>query len=267
MRVMRRRLNISDLRTGILPYVQEAIRDISGPNGEWAAKGFIDLAKRLYPIPDDTKVISKVLEVMLAPTIARFAKDARVKIEWCPEQNYYPDVTFIANSGTMVALDMKSAYRISDTRVSGFTLGAFTGYFRERNSSKNCVHPYSAYSKHYVLGIIYTEVAEAANRHEVFSIDDMGSVLSVIRDLEAILHEKYRIASDRPGSGNTKNIGSCTDLAQLRDGTGPFAALGAEVFDEYWKFFLTKDMARQAELSGPPYKNLEQYLRYRGVKR
>jgi hypothetical protein len=258
--------NAADLRAGLLPYVQEAIRDISGPNGEWAANGIVDLAKRLYPVPDDTKVISKVLEIMLAPTVARFAHDAGMRIEWCPEQNYYPDVTFIAGDGTMIALDIKSAYRVSQTRVSGFTLGAFTGYFRERGSSKNCVYPYGAYAKHYVLGIIYTEVAEAAGHREVFSIDDLETVLSVIRDLEAILHEKYRIASDRPGSGNTKNIGSCTDLNQLRDGTGPFAELGVEVFDDYWKFFLTKDMARQAELPHPPYKNLEEYLRYRGLK-
>jgi len=257
--------DIADLRAGLLPYIQEAIRDISGPNGEWAAKGIVDLAKRLYPVPDDTKVISKVLEVMLAPTVARFAKDAGVTVAWCPEQNYYPDVTFIGRDGTMVALDIKSAYRVSPTRASGFTLGAFTGYFRKRDSSKNCVQPYGAYAKHYVLGIIYAEVAEAAGHRDVYSIDDLETVLSVIRDLEAVLHEKYRIASDRPGSGNTKNIGSCTDLTQLRDGAGPFAELGVEVFDDYWQFFLTKDMARQAELPHPPYKNLEEYLRYRGL--
>jgi len=222
---MASQFDITDLRTALLPYIQEAIQDISGPDGEWAAKGFIDLAMRLYPIPDDTKVISKVLEVMLAPTLVRFAKDAGVRIEWCPEQNFYPDVTFVAEDGCKVALDIKSTYRVSETRISGFTLGAFTGYFRDRQSRKNIVHPYGEYAKHYVLGIIYTEVAEAAGHRGVFSIDDLETVLSVIRDLEAILHEKYRIASDRPGSGNTKNIGSCTDLNQLCDGTGPFAEL------------------------------------------
>jgi hypothetical protein len=188
-------------------------------------------------------------------------------VEWCPEQNFYPDVTFVAEDGCKVALDIKNAYRVSEKRASGFTLGAFTGYFRDRQSRKNIVHPYGEYAKHYVLGILCTDVSEAACRHDVFSIHDIETVLSVIRDLDAILHEKYRVACDRPGSGNTRNIGSCTGLAQLRDGGGPFAELGVEAFDDYWKFYLTRDMARQAELPRPPYRNVEEYLHYRGLKR
>jgi hypothetical protein len=89
-------------------------------------------------------------------------------------------------------------------------------------------------------------------------------ITSVIGNFQFFVQEKYRIASDRPGSGNTKNIGSITEISQLLNGAGPFAELGIEVFDDYWQFYLTEDMARAAELSSRPYTNLAGYLRYRG---
>jgi len=39
------------------------------------------------------------------------------------QQNYYPDVSFIAPNGTKIALDLKSTYRKTEKTVSGFTLG------------------------------------------------------------------------------------------------------------------------------------------------
>jgi len=68
------------------------------------------------------------------------------------------------------------------------------------------------------------------------------------------------MAIDRPGSGNTKNIGSTNRIQDLRDGAGPFAEFGVQVFDDYWMYYLTNDMARQAELARPPYRNLKEYL-------
>jgi len=80
------------------------------------------------------------------------------------------------------------------------------------------------------------------------------------------VQEKYRIATDRPGSGNTKNIGSVTGIEELVLGKGPFADLGEDIFRDYWRFYLTTDMARMAELPNPPYHNLETYLKYRGLR-
>ena len=62
----------------------------------------------------------------------------------------------------------------------------------------------------------------------------------------------------RPGSGNTKNIGSVTKIEQLISGTGPFAALGEEVYDDYWMFYLTRDMAEALSVQRP-YMNLKTY--------
>lgn len=46
--------------------------------------------------------------------------------------------------------------------------------------------------------------------------------------------EKWRIASDKGGSGNTANIGSIKSIPDILSGNGVFALAGEEFFDEYW---------------------------------
>lgn len=65
-----------------------------------------------------------------------------------------------------------------------------------------------------------------------------------------------------PGSGNTKNIGSVTKIEQLVNGTGPFAQLGENVYDDYWMYYLTADMARSLEIVRP-YTDLKSYIAYK----
>jgi len=87
----------------------------------------------------------------------------------------------------------------------------------------------------------------------------------VVRDLEFFAQPKFRIAKDQPGSGNTKNIGAVSKLDDLINGTGPFAKLGEAVFDNYWMFYLTRDMARAAEIGNPPYTTLATYLVHKRI--
>ena len=77
--------------------------------------------------------------------------------------------------------------------------------------------------------------------------------------MEIILQEKYRIANFIPGSGNTANIGSITNLEKLRNGTGPFAKYGSEVFEHYWRNYLRNEDAERMGIKRP-YANLEEYL-------
>jgi hypothetical protein len=225
-------------REKLLAYLNQYLCDIQDPDGNWTVKGFIDIFKNIYTISLDTKVISKVLEIMLFPKIQQFATENDFEIILSKEQNFYPDITFIdRKSEEKIALDIKSTYRTSETTASGFTLGAFTGYFRDRTSRKNITFPYGEYKKHYVLGIVYTKQDERV--------------------------DEYKIASDRPGSGNTKNIGSTTKIEELRDGTGIFSKYGINVFDDYWMYYMTKDMAQLHELPKPPYHNIKEYFEYR----
>lgn len=115
-------------------------------------------------------------------------------------------------------------------------------------------------------GVIYSKTNSAVDERRKYKLDELENITSVINSFEFFVQEKYRIASDRPGSGNTKNIGSVTQVADLITGSGPFAELGLETFDDYWKFYLTKDMARAAELPNRPYTNLASYIKYKSRK-
>ena len=240
---------------------------VATSEGEWIIKGFIDVYRRIYTISVDTKIVSKVLELLLFPMFVEFGKTHGLKIELCPQQNFYPDLTFTHEaSGRRFAVDIKSTYRTSDTEVNGMTLGAFTGYFRKRDSNKNTLYPYRQYAGHFVLGVIYSKCDGVADERKQFTLEDLPRIPSVVRDFRFFAQPKYRIASSRPGSGNTKNIGSVVKIDQLVNGTGPFASLGEEVYDDYWMFYLTKDMAQALALERP-YMNLKSYLEYkkRGV--
>ncbi len=238
---------------------------VSTQNGDWIIKGFIDVARNIYTISMDTKVISKIMELLLFPELARFAQQNGLKMVLAGQQNFYPDISFVDGEGHRFALDIKSTYRVDDAHVNGMTLGAFTGYFRERQTTKNISFPYGSYLGHYVLGVIYSKAAGEVDERRKYRLDDLENITSVVNHFEFFAQEKYCIAIDRPGSGNTKNIGSVTEIAKLLNGCGPFASLGESVFDDYWMFYLTADMARAAELPRPPYKNLKSYLKYKGL--
>jgi hypothetical protein len=231
--------------------------------GEWIIKGFIDVYRRIYTISVDTKIVSKVLELLLFPMFVEFGKANGLKIELCPQQNFYPDLTFVHEaSGRKFAVDIKSTYRISANEVNGMTLGAFTGYFRKRDSNKNILYPYSQYAGHFVLGVIYTKCDDVADERKQFTLDELPTIPSVVKEFQFFAQPKYRIASSRPGSGNTKNIGSVVKIDELVAGKGSFASLGEEVYDDYWMFYLTRDMAQALSLERP-YTNLKNYLEYK----
>ena len=241
---------------------------IATTDGDWIIKGFIDIYKRIYTISVDTKVISKVLELLLFPAFVTFAQKHGFDLELSPQQNFYPDLTFISKTTNQkYAVDIKSTYRISESKVSGMTLGAFTGYFRNRDSNKNTLYPYNQYLGHFVLGVVYSQCETGIDERKQYSLDDLENIQSVIRNFLFFAQPKYRIASTSPGSGNTKNIGSVSRLDDLLNGTGPFSQLGEDVYDDYWMFYLTNDMASTANLPRP-YTNLKSYLAYksRGIE-
>ena len=236
---------------------------VATKEGEWIIKGFIDIYRRIYTISVDTKIVSKVLELLLFPMFVEFAKKNGLEIELCPQQNFYPDLTFIhRRSRQLFAVDIKSTYRNKAGEVNGMTLGAFTGYFRQRDSKKNTLYPYNQYAGHFVLGVIYTKCDDVADERQQFALKDLKKIPSVIKDFEFFVQPKYKIASSRPGSGNTKNIGSVTSIDKLINGTGPFAALGEQVYDDYWMFYLTRDMAYALSVERP-YTNLVTYADYK----
>lgn len=229
----------------------------------WIVKGFIDIAENIYVMPGDTKVVSKIIELMLFPTFTKFAAENNLKMILPSEQNHYPDLTFIDESNNAFSVDLKTTYRVDQDKANIMTLGAFTGYFRDRKSNKNITMPYGDYMTHIVFGVIYNRSIEGLSEEKVYQVKDLESMPSAISDLQFFAQPKYRIAKDTPGSGNTKNIGAINEIDALINGNGPFSSLGEKTFDSYWMGYLTKDMARAIELPEPPYNNLASYHDYR----
>lgn len=256
-------------RTRLLAQFGELQSRVSTEVGDWTVKGFIDIYRRIYTISIDTKVLSKVLELLMFPVIARFAEEQGFDLILAPAQNQYPDISLVyrASPDICYALDIKTTYRKNEdkngqTLVSGMTLGTFGGYFRTRDRPVSSTFAYNRYSKHYVLGVVYSRV-QGIDERRVYNIEDLADIPSVARDFQFFLHEKYRVAADTAGSGNTKNIGSTRYLERLLNGTGVFARLGVEVFDDYWMNYFTAAMAREAGFAAPPYTNLKSYQTFK----
>ncbi len=257
-----------DPKTNLLTRLSECAMSLSTAvateEGDWIVKGFIDIARNIYTISVDTKVVSKIMELLLFPSLCDFANRYNYKLILCEEQNHYPDITFVDELDNKFAVDLKSTYRKDENKVNGMTLGAFTGYFRDRSSNKNVKFPYGEYSGHIVLGLIYSRADSCIDERKRYPIEELQNITSVVRNFAFFVHEKYKIAAAHPGSGNTKNIGSVTSIDDLTNGTGPFATLGESVFDDYWMNYLTLDMARAVEFPKPPYSSLKEYYVWKG---
>ena len=298
------------------------LSSVAGEGLEWRAKGIINDALAIYPMSTDTKLVSKVLELMISVALMEVCRDNGLFIKPAPYQNHYPDFTIsdTPDFANRVAVDIKSTFRVSPTKVSGLTLGAFTGYFRDRAGSKNIVYPYNSYSDHICLVALYSrssvkdacaivedagirmtdkmreviacyvadpreeswgEIVRRAREAEplrdritalisepyaTFGIESVAGIRSVITDIDVFAQEKWKIASDRVGAGNTKNIGSVSEIRALQEGTGPFTRIqdGKVHFDTYWTHYETRDMAVAAGREGVPlFKNIETYLAWR----
>ncbi len=228
---------------------------------DWIVKGFIDIDKNVYTITNDTKVVSKIIEILFIPKLDNFAQRHNLELELPSKQNFYPDLTFKDSEGHLFAVDFKSSYYRGDS-VNGLTLGSYWGYFRERDTIKNMDYTYNSYSSHTVLGMLYKQNDQKVNERSMFSVDELATIHSVIKEFIFFVQPKWKIANDIPGSGNTRNIGGITNIHKLLNGQGPFADLGEDVFDDYWSGYFNKTDARTAGIGTPRYSNLKTYKEY-----
>ncbi|WP_235852438.1 EcoRV family type II restriction endonuclease [Helicobacter vulpis] len=248
-------------------FLEKLKEQICQPDHQWKIKGFIDSERRLFSLSNDTKVVSKILEIHMFLYILEFAEDCGFDVVLPSHQNYYPDLSFVskANPALKYAIDLKTTYRNAKNPnlCNGFTLGSHGEYFRNRESCKNIQFPYKSYKGHFCLGIIYDRVK--VNELERYGLQDLQCIPSVIKNLTLFFVEKYKIASDTSGSGNTANIGSIKVIADILHERGVFAKLGEEIFDDYWMNYGYINITDPTGIQ-KPIRNLDAYLRYRGIK-
>lgn len=277
----------SEFKKELQKFANKLEKYVSTENGEWTVKGFIDIYKNIFTISADTKIVSKILEIHIFPLILQFAESVGYKVILAEKQNWYPDLTFIhkKNDKVKFALDIKTTFR-RNHKTAGFTLGSHGSYFKERDKDKNIQFPYSEYLGHFCLGIIYTRIdfkddiketeiyqveelleeselpKKKIGKRKVTTVKNLKSITSVIKDFDFFAAEKWKIASDKQGSGNTANIGSIIDIDDLKKENGIFSKLGEEWFDEYWINYGTATMIRNGNTI--KITSLKDFLEFKG---
>ena len=115
------------------------------------------------------------------------------------------------------------------------------------------------------MGIIYTRTEiDKFEETKIYNVDEIESIPAVIRDFIFFAEEKWRIASDKGGSGNTANIGSIQKIDDILSGNGVFAKAGEDLFNDYWANFGKMKIPTEKGA----YKKLSsfaEYLNYRGL--
>ena len=236
-------------------------------DNQWTIKGFIDSYQNIYTISSDTKIISKVLEIHLFPKILEFAQTYGYQVVLAEHQNHYPDISFVRIDDPSIrfAVDFKTTYRDQNRPYlcNGFTLGSHGKYFQDRNSTKNIRFPYGSYSGHFCLGVIYDRVeGSTIDETKAYQLEQLQSISSVVKNFQFFVAEKWQIASDKSGSGNTANIGSINRIEDIIHGQGMFSLLGEAWFDDYWmnfrKITVTDEQGGTKLIS-----NLKDFVEYR----
>ena len=98
----------------------------------------------------------------------------------------------------------------------------------------------------------------------VTNVDSLISITSVIKDFDFFAAEKWKIASDKQGSGNTANIGSVTNIDDLKNENGIFSNLGEEWFDKYWINYGSVTFIKNKKVE--KIRSLEDFLIFKGKK-
>lgn len=277
----------ANFKTELDKFADKLEKYVSTDDGDWTVKGFIDVFKNIYTISADTKIISKILEIHIFPQLLQFAEDNGYKIVFAEKQNWYPDITFVAdeNESVKFALDIKTIFRRND-KTAGFTLGSHGAYFKERDKNKNIQFPYNQYLGHYCLGVIYSRTAASEDfpetdiyqveelreegdapqkkvgERKITTVKNLKSITSIIKDFDFFAAEKWKIASDKQGSGNTANIGSIVDIQDLKNENGVFSQLGENWFDEYWINYGSATMVKDG--TATKITNLKDFLEFKG---
>lgn len=200
--------------------------------------GIIDASNKIHTLGTDSKIIGRIFEMLTQPVLETIAKRHNMVLKTPESQTVYPDFIMMTNDSSKekIAIDIKSTYVDNDSSTIKFTLGSFGSYMR--NNTKNIEYKYTDYVKHYVIGFVYKRNGKA-QESAVYDYSARSKIEFPFYDVKYFIQEKYKISGDKPGSGNTENIGSfpTRNFVELRNGEGPFSRLGIDAFDLYWKYY------------------------------
>ena len=186
----------------------------------WNFIGILDTDKKLHPIPKNIQ-IQALFEYLGREKVTEWAKRRRIKVIESTNTREYPDLTLLSGplGKEIIALDVKTGRR--DGNRTGFTLGSYWGYFRRPNKKMaGCRLPYGQFSQHWIIGFIY-------------DWNESADTLHMVSNIEAIVQEKWKLASKSTGTGTTTAIGSIKDIKMLKAGKSNFKT--EKEFLKYWR--------------------------------
>ncbi len=223
-----------------MPNVEDVlVAELEKLRNSYEVCGIIDRAGSVYPLGSDTKVLSTIFELVSRPAVYAAAQTLGYEVVEPKVQNHYPDFTFLHDLGdhAKIAIDVKTTYRRNDNDKFSYTLGGYTSFIRIGNERKNIVFPFNQYVRHLVIGFVYNRIAEKkAGAVHRYTLRQLTEIPLPFENVEFFVQDKWRISSDRAGSGNTTNIGSITGtIDEFRAGNGPFQS--EEEFLEYWRSY------------------------------
>lgn len=197
--------------------------------------GILDKQDKILTMGTDSKLIGRVFEMKAQPVLEKLAEAFGMVLETPKQQTYYPDFIMYKDPHKRIAVDIKTAY-VKQKGDMQFTLGSYASFLR--NNTKNIAYPYTDFVKHYVAGFVYQRNGKAQESTAV-PLDERRTMETPFYDVRCFIQEKYKIAGETTGSGNTENIGSITtkDFDDFKEGRGPFADLGEDVFEMYWSYY------------------------------
>lgn len=200
--------------------------------------GIVDTKNRIHTLGTDSKIIGRVFEILMQPVLEEIAAAHGLILETPQSQTDYPDFVMMTDkdSKEKIAIDIKTTYVKKPNSSIKFALGSYTSYLR--TNKKNIQYVYTDYAKHYVIGVVYQRNAQA-QESLVYDNAETGKIEIPYKNVRYFIQEKYKIAGENTGSGNTESIGSfrAGTIEELREGKGPFAELGKDIFELYWMYY------------------------------
>ena len=221
------------------------------------AYGILDSNDMIHTLGTASKIIGRIFEMITEPVLERISNRHGLILKTPESQTIYPDFVLMQNSSSKskIAVDVKTTYVDNNNSTIKFTLGSFGSYMR--NNTKNIEYEYTDYRKHYVVGFVYQR-NDQAQVSRVYPLNERKKIVFPYKNVRYFIQEKYQIAGDKPGSGNTENIGSFStkSFSEVKEGKGPFSELGADIFDLYWKYY---PKYRSGDNS---YRSLDEFLKW-----
>lgn len=200
-------------------------------------------AGHLLPLPSEPAALANVMEIELRQHLLHAAAERQHAEVIEGTERSFPDLEIHGDAfgGGARAVDIKCARRNKSGKGLNNRIALYTGntYFLwPQLKFSGILRPFGDYQEHVSIVVVYTFEKELPER---------------IADVQVLVHETWRIASQKRASATREYIGSISDIGDLVAGDGEFDT--PEEFYKYWR-----DSARKWKKSPEAERLLRQAL-------